>query len=689
MAVQTKRKTARKATDAEVQALEKEYKRLEAGKGLDAGCEDSSTVYADLPDEVKDNLTRVDFSILRRELMEVNILDHDAVMMLSMDQLFSYVEELEKTLRFYVQGYMDLSGELANAQGLILNQQNTIFGRSSQRSSALFGKDGKESDDGKTGEQKEVQEAGGGENTENEPGGTVNMMEKEKHSPGTDVPVTDAASASFPATRPEGGEPGKEGKEKNKPKRSAGCAEKVYEDAEVCHIDCTIPEKKLDELFGSSGWKEVPGAEKRSTEYTIIPAKIIIRIFHLHAYCAAESADPDAKGMIRAKLPITRPRAKSPISSGLLAHIVYERNCKRIPVDRICSCLSSNGLELTPQRVYENLKYYTRYFRVLYDQMWTILLTSHYIQADETPVRYYDRKEKKMKRGYLWVFTTSEMLMDGRPITLFYFAEGRNADVLRHCLEGFTGFLGSDGHAAYQTFARESGGAVVNAGCLDHFRKRVVAALRAVPGLKEMTEEEKLGIPAYVIMLKLNRVFHLDKTTKALGTKEERDAYRNGPVRDSFEDLVRTTLGIDLGDCPAKGYTSDAIRYMKNQEVYLNKFLEDGNVANNNAKAERKFAFFAILRNQVKMFGSPEGVEVAALLESIEQTARDYIKDTRIYYQFLFDEFVPFIKAQEPDTDYQSLADTAEYLPGSKKYEKYREAILEQERELVSYARKL
>jgi hypothetical protein len=204
-----------------------------------------------------------------------------------------------------------------------------------------------------------------------------------------------------------------------------------------------------------------------------------------------------------------------------------------------------------------------------------------------------------------------------------------------------------------------------------------------------MTEKEKLEIPAYVIMLKLNTVFHLEKETKMFRTKEERDVYRNGIVRDAFEDLVRTTLGIDLTDCPAKSYTSDAVQYMKNQEVYLNKFLDDGNISCNNSKAERKFAFFAILRNQIKMFGSTEGIECAALLESIEQTTRDYIKDTRIYYQFLFDEFIPFVNRQEPGTDYQSLDETMNYLPWSKRYEEYREAILEQERELVSYARKI
>ena len=102
----------------------------------------------------------------------------------------------------------------------------------------------------------------------------------------------------------------------------------------------------------------------------------------------------------------------------------------------------------------------------------------------------------------MWVFTSGEML-DGQKITLFYFAQGRGAQVLRECLSGFTGVIGSDGHSAYHVFARESGGKVINAGCIDHFRKRVVTALRAIPGLDQMPEEEKRKIPAYVIMERL------------------------------------------------------------------------------------------------------------------------------------------------------------------------------------------
>ena len=135
----------------------------------------------------------------------------------------------------------------------------------------------------------------------------------------------------------------------------------------------------------------------------------------------------------------------------------------------------------------------------------------------------------------------------------------------------------------------------------------------------------------------------------------------NETVRNAYEDLVRTSPGTDITNCPAKSYTSNAIQYMQNQEVYLNQFLENGNSASNNSKCERKFAFFAVLRNQIKMFGSLAGARCAARLESIEQTAREYIKDTRIYYRFLFDEFIPFIK-QDPDKDFASQTMTSNPL---------------------------
>lgn len=684
------RNKSRKASAAQTDAMAHAVSHLEtdvqATAALGTGTWDDSMVYANLPDEEIEYASKVDFSVLKCSLKEVNILNDESVRLLKEEQLYEYISYLAETLYFYVGQYEAISTQFANAMELILNQRNELFGSTSQRFSSLFGKKAEEpeSSTGRKNRKNSKPNADGEDGTQSPEISSANasdLCNAEQLNKDTDCPQ-DEENENTEVTKDESQE-----RTKRQPKRSVGCAAKIYEGATVKHFDCTLSQSELDSLFGEGGWKEMSSAERIATEYAIIPAKVIVKMFHLHAYCAKDCSNASVPGLVRAKSPIVRAREKSPLSSGLLAYVFYDRNAMRLPVNRICAHLQSMGLKITPQRIYENMRYYYGYFKILVDYMWTILLNSRYIQIDETPVLYYEKDAHKRMRGYLWVFTTSEMLIDRRPITLFYFAQGRGADVLRECLRGFKGVVGSDGYNVYHLFASESGGDVINAGCLDHFRKRVVAALRAVPNLKEMSEEERLKIPAYVIMLKLNKVFQLERKTKMLNTKEERDEYRKGVVKDAFDELVQTTLNVNLDNCPAESYTSRAVRYMQNQEIYLREFLEDSNIASNNSECERKFAFVAMLRNQIKMFGSLLGAEIAAVFESIEQTARAYTPNTLTYYKYLIDKMCPFIRAkleEDPNVDFSTMEEMQQFLVWSPEYRQYAEAERENEEILTS-----
>ena len=99
------------------------------------------------------------------------------------------------------------------------------------------------------------------------------------------------------------------------------------------------------------------------------------------------------------------------------------------------------------------------------------------------------------------------------------------------------------------------------------------------------------------------------------------------------------------------------------EEVYLWEFLNDSNIASNNSKSERCFSFFAVLRNQIKMFGSVRGTENAACLESLEQTAREYVENTRFYYQFLIDKYCPFVRAQKDKESISKSKEIDDFLP--------------------------
>ena len=54
--------------------------------------------------------------------------------------------------------------------------------------------------------------------------------------------------------------------------------------------------------------------------------------------------------------------------------------CALLPVSRICGSYHSMGLALTPQRVYENISYYSGLFRHLLDRLWAELLHCRYIR---------------------------------------------------------------------------------------------------------------------------------------------------------------------------------------------------------------------------------------------------------------------------------------------------------------------
>ena len=204
-------------------------------------------------------------------------------------------------------------------------------------------------------------------------------------------------------------------------------------------------------------------------------------------------------------------------------------------------------------------------------------------------------------------------------------------------------------------------------------------ALRAVPNLKRMTETERLRIPAYVICKQLGLVFMLDRETKKLKTREEREAYRDGEVRKAFERLAEAVKEAGEAGHPDGSYTLGAIKYFQNQEEYLRVFLDDGETASNNSKCERKIANFAVFRNQFKMFGSFQGAETAAALESLEQTAREYVSDTRLYYRFLIEQYCPFVRRQPEGTNISLLEEIDTFLPWSDKWKAYEKEVRKKE----------
>jgi transposase len=99
----------------------------------------------------------------------------------------------------------------------------------------------------------------------------------------------------------------------------------------------------------------------------------------------------------------------------------------------------------------------------LYDAAWQVLLSSTYLQVDETPIKIL----KPDKQGYLWTYFSP---LIGKGFVLFEASLTRSGDVAKQRLASFNGLLQTDGYNGYQTLRKRCG--IVPLGCLTHARRK-------------------------------------------------------------------------------------------------------------------------------------------------------------------------------------------------------------------------
>jgi len=103
------------------------------------------------------------------------------------------------------------------------------------------------------------------------------------------------------------------------------------------------------------------------------------------------------------------------------------------------------------------------------------LLAYDIIQMDETPVQVLKEPGKSgQSKSYLWLQRGGP---PDQPVLLYYYDLGRSAEVPKCLLEGFDGYLQTDGYAGYN--ATVTIGALTHLGCMAHARRKFSDAIKA------------------------------------------------------------------------------------------------------------------------------------------------------------------------------------------------------------------
>ena len=394
----------------------------------------------------------------------------------------------------------------------------------------------------------------------------------------------------------------------------------VPEDQKVCPNHGVALERSGDQISHKVEW---------------IPAKI--KVFE--DVCAVYCCPICEKNVKIAELPPS-PIPGSIATASLLAHIATAKYADGLPLYRQEGILQRHGFNLTRTTMATWMGRLAGLLAPLYNLFADVLFVSPVIYIDETHLQVLKVAGKKpTSKSYLWVRVGG---ISGQRVVLFDFGPGRGGDVAKRLIEGYEGFVTTDGYDGYNIIEGLKG--VRRLQCWMHVRRYFKKAL------KVLGKAGKGGI-ADQGLKKIQDLYAIERACAEF-TDDERYKFRlerSKPLLDEFH----VWLQAAFKDVPPKGVTGVAINYALERWPYLTVFLEDGCLLMDNGPAENAIRPVAVGRKGWLFSDTVEGAETTAMLYSIVETAKANGKDPHAYLTMVIDR-LPHAK---------TLADVEALLP--------------------------
>lgn len=188
----------------------------------------------------------------------------------------------------------------------------------------------------------------------------------------------------------------------------------------------------------TDGWVELEPEVTEVLEHE--PGRCYVRRIIRHKYVRVEKGGPDATPVVTAKLPERyQPIARSYAGASLLAELMVNKYVNHLPFYRQIEMMKRLGANLPPPTVNDWFKDTADLLRPLYYRLKELVLSTDYIQVDETTIPVINKEKHKTVNGYIWMVRS---VMDSR---LFFHYDGgsRAQKVALALLEDFRGALHS------------------------------------------------------------------------------------------------------------------------------------------------------------------------------------------------------------------------------------------------------
>ena len=299
-------------------------------------------------------------------------------------------------------------------------------------------------------------------------------------------------------------------------------------------------------------------------------------------------------------------------------HLPYYRQGKQF--DRIGVELSRQDMSNWQQHVYNKL---TPLFAIMKETV----KSGPVIQMDETPVQVIGEEGREdTQKSYMWLARGGP---PGKKVVWYEYHESRAGENAKEFLEGYRGFLQTDGYSGYDTAVKALGG-ITHVGCFAHARRKFFEASK-VGGKPESAEE---GIKH------IRKLYWLEDELRSRNMDEqqflvERKA-RAGPILEKFKSwLVKRKDKDKVLDSSLMG---KAINYSLGQWDKMTAYLESPHLTPDNNACENAIRPFVLGRKNWLFCQSPEGAESSCGIYTLIETAKQNGLVPAYYLTALFEK---------------------------------------------------
>jgi transposase len=261
----------------------------------------------------------------------------------------------------------------------------------------------------------------------------------------------------------------------------------------------------------------------------------------------------------------------------------------------------------------------------LFDLLKETLKLGPVMQIDETTMQVMGEKDRKdTQKSYMWLARGGP---PGKRVTWYEYHRTREHIHAKNLLEGFSGYLQTDGYEAYDT-AVAGRTDIKHAGCFAHARRKFFEASK-VSGESPTADEAVQYIRKLYVIEERLRGQKLPETVFLETRKKEA-----GPVLTEF----KTWLEKQVNEVPPSFQLGKALAYTLKQWNKLIAYLESPYLTPDNNACENAIRPFVLGRKNWLFNKSPEGADSSCGIFTLIETAKQNSIEPLVYLRALFEK---------------------------------------------------